>query len=344
MKTDTDINISYHASHEQFSPSELLSFSIRAKTAGFDSIHCSDHFFPWSEKQGQSGYSFAWLGAAMQAVDLPFGMVCCPAGRYHPAIVAQAIATLTEMFPQRLWVALGSGEALNESITGEIWPEKKVRNQRLFEAANIIKRLLQGETVASDGLIKVVNAKLYTRPTKVPLLIGAALTKETAAWMGSWADGLITVPQPLDKLKELIDAFRQNGGEAKPLFLKIPIAYAESEEVALNEAYQQWRNNIFQASVLGELRTVAQFDALGEMVKPEDLYAKVRISANLAQHLEWIQQDIEMGFNNIILHQVCRDQDLFIKAFGQEVLPKLKLHAEKGIGSSGAKQWSVSWP
>src|SRR5688500_5364077 len=106
--------IGYHASHEQFKPSQLLKWVRLAETSGFDVINCSDHFHPWSKRQGQSGFSFAWLGAAMQTTTLPFGVVCAPGQRYHPAIIAQAIATLCEMFPERFWVSIGSGEALNE--------------------------------------------------------------------------------------------------------------------------------------------------------------------------------------------------------------------------------------
>ncbi|HEY0067269.1 MAG TPA: LLM class flavin-dependent oxidoreductase, partial [Flavisolibacter sp.] len=108
--------IGYHASHEQFTPSELLRYAKLAEEAGFTSVNCSDHFNPWSERQGQSGFSFAWLGAAMMNSSLPFGVVCTPGYRYHPAVVAQAAATLAEMFPGRFWMSLGSGEALNERI------------------------------------------------------------------------------------------------------------------------------------------------------------------------------------------------------------------------------------
>src|SRR5688572_26360512 len=125
------VEIFYHASHEQFPPSELLQLAKMAELAGFDGVHSSDHFHPWSERQGQSGFSFSWIAAAMQATHLPFSMVCAPGQRYHPAIVAQAIATLAEMFPGRFSVELGSGEALNESITGDVWPQKEERNARL---------------------------------------------------------------------------------------------------------------------------------------------------------------------------------------------------------------------
>jgi coenzyme F420-dependent glucose-6-phosphate dehydrogenase len=131
MKTQ----IGYQASHEQFSPSALLRYAILAEKAGFECVNCSDHFHPWSEAQGESGFSFAWLGAALQATHIPFGVVCAPGQRQHPAIVAQAAATLSEMFPERFWMALGSGEVLNEQITGEKWPLKSVKEcpfKRMF--------------------------------------------------------------------------------------------------------------------------------------------------------------------------------------------------------------------
>src|SRR4051812_41227640 len=116
--------IGFHASHEQHPPSALLEYVWRAERAGFQGAMCSDHLHPWTPAQGQSGYSFAWLGAALQATALPMGTICCPAFRYHPAIVAQAAATLAEMFPGRFWLALGTGQALNEHVTGESWPPK----------------------------------------------------------------------------------------------------------------------------------------------------------------------------------------------------------------------------
>ena len=313
--------IGYQASHEQFSPSHLLQLSAMAEAAGFKAINSSDHFHPWSERQGQSGYAFSWLGAAMVNSNLPFGSVCTPGYRYHPAVVAQAIATLSQMFPQRLWVALGSGEALNESITGEKWPIKEDRNQRLFESFQIIERLLKGETVTHEGMVTVENARLYTLPEKMPLLIGAAVTKETAAWMGSWVHGLITVHRPFEELKEVVDAFRQNGGEGKPVYLKTQLSYAASDEEALNGAWDQWRTNIFHSTVLGDLTQVAQFDELGKYVQPEELKGMVRISSSIDQHIEWIRQDMQLGFDKIILHNVNREQENFIRDFGKRVLP-----------------------
>ncbi|MEI6946593.1 TIGR03885 family FMN-dependent LLM class oxidoreductase [Paraflavisolibacter sp. H34] len=316
--------IAYQASHEQFRPSELLAWAVRAEKAGFGAVNSSDHFHPWSERQGQSGYSFSWLGAAMQATSIPFGVVCAPGQRQHPAIVAQAAATLCELFPDRFWMALGSGEALNEKITGEKWPEKGERNARLLECTEVMRRLFRGETVTHSGTIKVEGARLYTLPAKAPPLIGAAVTKETAGWLGAWADGLLTVHQPLEDLKKVVDAFRKGGGAGKPLYLKVQLSYARTAEEALQGAHDQWRTNIFQGTVLGDLWKVAHFDTAAQFIRPEDMFKMVHISADPGEHLGWIRQYIDMGFEKIILHNVNRNQETFIDDFGEKVLPFLK--------------------
>src|SRR5688572_9224907 len=132
------VQIGYHASHEQFPPSQLLALVRRAEQAGFGCAKSSDHFNPWSERQGESGFAWSWLGAAMEATRLPFGIVSAAGYRYHPAVIAQAAATLEEMYPDRLWLALGSGEAINEAMTGLPWPDKADRNATLRECAEVI--------------------------------------------------------------------------------------------------------------------------------------------------------------------------------------------------------------
>ena len=121
--------VGFHASHEQAHPAELLRSVQRAEEVGFDAAMCSDHFAPWSARQGHSGFAWSWLGAAMATTSLPFGIVYAPGQRYHPAIVAQASATLAAMFPGRFWMALGTGEAVNEHITGDRWPTKPERKR-----------------------------------------------------------------------------------------------------------------------------------------------------------------------------------------------------------------------
>lgn len=318
------VQIGYHASHEQFKPSALLKAVQMAEQAGFTLVLSSDHFHPWSETQGQSGFAWSWLGAAMQATPtLSFRVVCAPGQRYHPAIIAQAVATLAEMFPDRFWLTVGSGQALNEHITGDKWLCKRDRNVRLKECVDIIRALWAGETVTHQGLVCVEEAKLYTRPETKPPIVGAAITPQTAEWLGSWADGLITISRPPEKLKAVVDAFRRGGGEGKPMILKVQLSYDEDQESACRKAHQQWRNNIFKNIVMTELQTPQQFDAAGEFIKPDELNEHVRISADLQQHIEWLQKDIELGFDELILHNVNCEQRQFIEVFGEKVLPIL---------------------
>lgn len=316
--------IGFHASHEQFPPSQLLQLAQQAKEANFDFISCSDHFFPWSKRQGQSGFAYAWLGASMQATGLPHMVVTAPGQRYHPAIVAQATATLAEMFPDRFTLTIGTGQNMNEHITGEKWPTKEERNARLLECATIIRALWAGETVRHQGLVTVENAKLYTRPQTPPLLIGAAITAETARWVGGWADGLITISRPKEQLQEVVDAFKAGGGEGKPMYLKMQFSYAATEQKAREGAFDQWRTNIFTSNVLADFSVVEQFDEAAQFVRPEDLDQFVVISADTEQHLRTIEQYEQMGFSRITLHNVNREQAYFIEMFGREVLPQLK--------------------
>jgi len=315
--------ISYHASHEQFTPSHLLQLAILAEQAGFGAINSSDHFHPWSIRQGQSGFSFAWLGAAMQATKIPFGLVCAPGQRYHPAIVAQAAATLCEMFPGRFWMSLGSGEALNENITGDKWPTKQYRNERLLESVQVIKRLLNGETVTHHGKIVVEEAKLYTLPQKLPLLIGAAVTEPTAEWMGSWADGLITVHKPMPELKKTIEAFERGGGKGKPVYVKVQLSYARDEAAAIDGAWDQWRTNILSGEILDDLWKPEQYDAAAMYVRKEDLHKMIHITTDMQFYIDLIKQYRDLGVSNIILHNVNREQQLFIEDFGEKLLPHL---------------------
>lgn len=315
--------IGYHASHEQFRPGELLGYARLAEQAGFRAAMCSDHFHPWGERQGQSGFAWSWLGAALEATALSFGVVNAPGQRYHPAIIAQAAATLADMYPGRFWVALGSGQALNEHITGGRWPSKPERNARLAEAVAVIRALWAGETVSHSGSFQVDEARLYTRPERPPLIIGAAITPETAGWVGGWADGMITIVQPPERMREVIERFRAGGGAGKPMYLQAQHSYAASEQAARAGALEQWGTNVFPSSVLTELRMPRQFDQAAAFVRPEDLDAGMRISADPARHAAWLQGDIELGFEHIFVHNVNREQEAFIEAFGARVLPSL---------------------
>lgn len=306
----------YHASHEQFPPSELLQYASLAGESGFDAIHSSDHFHPWSERQGQSGFTFSWIAAAMQATTIPFSMVCAPGQRYHPAIVAQAIATLSEMFPGRINIELGSGEAVNEMITGTGWPSKKIRNERLLACATIIRRLLNGEEVSYDGHVKVQGARLYTLPAIQPLLLCAAISSETAAWAGTWADGLLTTAgnKTADIIKKM-KAFRDNGGEGKPVYLQYAFSYSRDRAAAESGAFDQWRTNLLPANMMADLPTVKEFDAAGEKASMEEVLEAIPVFTNMKALKEKVHELSATGAERIILHNVNRLQLDFINDY-----------------------------
>ncbi len=316
--------IGFHASHEQFGPDRLLRLVRAAEEAGFDAAMCSDHWAPWSEEQGQSGHAWTWLGAALATTSLPFGVVNAPGQRYHPAVIAQATATLNVMFPNRFWIAIGSGELMNEHITGERWPAKAERNARLRECADVMRSLWAGETVTHRGHVTVSEARLWTRPARPPLLVGAAVTPETAGWVAEWADALITVAQPDDALDAVVDAFRSSGGAGKPMFLQVHLAYAPTDAEARDAAFAQWRQNTLPSSVMTDLAHPAQFTAAAAHVTPEDLGTAVRISSDVGRHVEWLARDLELGFDALYLHEVGPEQERFIEVFGREALPRLR--------------------
>jgi coenzyme F420-dependent glucose-6-phosphate dehydrogenase len=314
----------YHASHEQFAPSALLRYVRLAEQAGFTAVSSSEHLQPWSVRQGQSGFAWAWLGAAMQVTSLPFSLVCAPGQRYHPVIIAQAAATLAELFPGRFQLALGSGEALNERVLGGPWPPKAERHACLLECVDIIRALWAGETITHDGRVRVEEGRLYTRPAVPPRLFGAAITATTARWVGSWADGLLTLGGPPAAVQQTLAGFYEGGGAGKPVILQVALSYAHDETEARRGAYEQWRTNIFPSEVLAELWAPEQFEAIARYVRPEDLDASIRISADSQRHLAWLQQDLALGVSQINLHNVNRAQEAFIDEFGGRVLPALQ--------------------
>jgi coenzyme F420-dependent glucose-6-phosphate dehydrogenase len=314
------MRIGFHASHEQFTPSRLLGLAVRAERAGFAAAMCSDHFAPFSERQGQSGFAWSWLGAALQATALSFGTVSAPGYRYHPAVLAQGMATLAELFPERCWFALGSGELINERVTGAAWPPMDERRARLHRSALYIKALLRGEVVSSLQEPVLRDARLYTLPPRPPEIFGAAVSPESAALVARWADGLITVNQAPERLAEVVRAFRENGGAGKPMFLQVHVGWAPTEAEALAQAHDQWRTNVLVGPGLWDAPGPEHLDAAAAGVRPEDLRGPVRISADLARHREWLEADRALGFDTVYLHEVGSEQERFIDVFGEKVL------------------------
>lgn len=311
--------IGYHASHEQFAPSQLLRFVQLAEEAGFECIHSSDHFQPWSARQGESGFSFSWLGAALQATTLPFSVVCTAGYRYHPAMVAQAIATLAEMFPGRFHAELGSGEAINEMITASVWPPKAARNERLLQSAAVIRDLLQGKAVTFSGEVQTPPVTLHTLPSETPELFGAAISIETAAWVGGWADGLLTTADGPQATKKKIEAYQEQAGVEKPVYLQLAFSYSrQSKQKALEGAWEQWKSNMLPPGELANLCTPEQFDEATKHITMQDVAEKIIVFTDITELFELIGTYKSMAVARIFLHNINRQQEEFIEDFAGE--------------------------
>lgn len=313
----------YHASHEQYAPSELLQLVRAAEYAGFTGVLSSDHLHPWLEENGHSGYTWSWLGAALSCTAMDFGIVTAPGDRYHPTITAQAGATLAEMFPGRFWMAVGSGEALNEHVTGRPWPPKAERNARLQESAEVIRALWRGETVTHRGHIVVEEARVYSLPEEPPRLLAAAVSEETAEWAGSWADGLITTGHPREEMSQMIEAFRRGGGKGKPVRAQHGLSWAPREEDARRAALEQWRFSVLGPPRIWDIRTPAEFATATRHITEDDVTKVIRTSADLEQHAEWLAEYAEAGVDEVYCFNVGKNQREFIDAFGADVLPRI---------------------
>lgn len=315
----------YHASHEQFSPADLLAWLRHAEEAGFQAGMCSDHLFPWTSGQREGvGFAYAWLGAALQATRFDLGVVSAPGQRYHPVILAQAGATLAQMFPGRFWMAVGSGEYANEHVTGEPWPDKPVRRQRLLECVEVMRALWRGETVNHTGLVSVRNGRVYTTAEQPPALVAAAVSPQTARWAGSWADGLITVNSSLEQVREVVDAFRSGGGASRPVSLQYHLSWAPTADEAQAQAYAQWRNGALPFPLAWDPELPEDIDASLADASPDDVAAALPVGDDHGWHAERLSEylDLGLGLDRIMLHNVGANQREFIDVFADKVLPQ----------------------
>ena len=315
--------VGYHASHEQLPPSALLRAVVAAEQAGFDGAMCSDHLAPWGVRQGHSGFAWSWLGAALASTSFSLGVVNAPGQRYHPVIIAQAIATLEEMFPGRFWAVLGSGEAMNEHVTGDPWPPKDHRNARLDESLTIIRRLLAGDEVSHDGTVRVHRARVWSRPESAPPLLGAAVSAETAEWLAGRVDGLATVAQEPDALRRVVEAYRGAGGEG-PCVLQVHLSLAETDAAALALAEDQWPNGLIGPPRAWDFDQPEDFDAAVRDPDETELRKAVLVDADASALAQRIAELVGIGFDRVYLHHVGKDQETYLARAGEELLPALR--------------------
>lgn len=323
--------IGYSAALEQFHPNELLRYCQVAEQHGFHGVLAADHFQPWVPQQGHSAFVYAWMGALGATTGHTFGPgVTCPGFRYHPAVVAQAAATLAAMYPDRFWLGLGSGEALNEHVVGGVWPESLERMERLIESTEIIQRLLSGKKVRYRGKhFSMEQVRLYTLPETPPPVYIAAVGPQTVRFTGRSCDGLITPAAPHEKLRGILENFdnsaRDAGRDPATLrrFLQVHVSWADTYDEALNNAMTEWPNG-GMSFPKQDIRSPEDFAAMAKLVRPEHFEGRVLISTNLDEHRAHLQGFLDLGFDTIYVHNVGRNQEQFLQVFGAHVLPALQ--------------------
>jgi G6PDH family F420-dependent oxidoreductase len=315
------IQLGYKLMAEEHEPRALVANGRRAEEAGFAFAAISDHFFPWLEVQGHSPFAWSVLGALAQATRRIGLMtaVTCPSFRYHPAIVAQAAATVALLADGRFTLGLGSGERLNEHVIGAGWPDVSVRQEQLREALEIIGLLFEGGTHSYRGAwYALEDARLYDLPEPAPPIALAAGGPRAARLAAECANGLITT----EPRRELVDAFAEAGGEG-PRYAEVSLCWAPREEQAREVAHRYARWSGLGWNVLPELPDPPAFEAASRSVRPEDLDESVALGPDVERHVERIRPYVEAGFDHLVLVQIGPEQQGFFDFFERELGPAL---------------------
>ncbi len=330
----SDLTVGYAAMLEQFHPTEAVALTALAEEHGFSGCMAADHFQPWVPQQGHASFVWNVLTAVGERTTGDMGPgVTCPSFRFHPAMVAQAAATLEAMYPGRSWLGVGAGEALNEHVIGGYWPEAGERSARMFEAIEIIKKLfdasIAGKDVKHKGTyFQMESARLWTMPEVAPPVLVATAGPINAKKTGKFADGIITVGAPLEKIGGLFAKFEEGAREAgkdpdtMPKVLQLHLSWAPTDEEALTNAMVEWPNGGMKFPK-ADIRSPFEFEQMAKLVRAEDFEGRMVISSDPEEHRAYIQRFVDLGFDRVYLHNVGRNQAEWIEVFGREVLPKL---------------------
>ena len=320
----------HFCSHEQFPPGDLLRQAVEAEEAGFDGLACSDHLQPWWEP-GESGHAWVWLGAAAQATGrVPIGSGVTPPGpRYHPVLIAQAWATLEQMFPGRPYLGFGSGESLNESPLGEPWPSVGKQIERMEEALELIHRLFDGERIDHRGAHFAADAAiLHTRPARRPPIYVSAFGPQAAAVAGRWGDGLWTLADP-EQAPETIDAYRgaceDAGRKPGEVLLQSGFSWAPDDDAAL-EGARMWKGAQPEEFYKDDWHDPRAMYEEGErQVSDDDLRESFIVSSDPAEHAERVREVERLGATIVVLtNNSGADPHGAIRVYGEQVLPALR--------------------
>jgi coenzyme F420-dependent glucose-6-phosphate dehydrogenase len=327
------LRLGWKAGTEQYPPGELLDYAIAAEEAGFDSVGASDHFHPWAEK-GQASFVWSWLGAAAaktKTIILGTG-VTCPILRYHPAVIAQAAATVACLAPKRFFLGVGTGEALNEYSAVGQWSDYKIRQSQLAEAIELIRALWAGEKVTHRGAYyQTRQAKLYTLPRDpIPLYI-STMVPNSARFAGAYGDGLITVggeePETYGQIFKNFEAGAAAANRDRspmPRVIELGAAYTEDERKAIQCRLAYWAGTYVPALFTQKIYTPQMSEQNGQVVGADIVKQSVCISADPEDHIRLARKYIDLGFDHLIFHSAGPDQRRFIESYGKHVLPQLR--------------------
>ena len=321
----------FAASGEEFPPSQMLEQARAAEEAGFDGLGTSDHFAPWFP-DGQASQAWVYLGALGQATSKPIGTGVTPViHHYHPGLIAQAFMSLEEMYPGRVWLGVGSGEALNEVPLGLDWPEPREKLERFDRGLEAIERLWNGETVTMDGgWFRLKEAKLYTRAASRPRMYVSAFGPQAAAIAGRYGQGLWTLGDP-EAAPEIIEAYREacskSGKEEGEIILQSGIAWAESEGAAIAGA-RKWRPTQMGAVFLDDIHDPEEMQHMADDQVSDEEFAKEGfiVGSDPDEAVERIRQIQAVGATVVCL-QLIGDADPLgtIRTYGERVLPALRV-------------------
>ncbi len=322
--------IGYAAMLEQFHPGDVVRYCALAEAAGFSGVMAADHFQPWVPAQGQAAFVWNVLTAVAEHTTGDLGPgVTCPSFRMHPAVVAQASATLAAMYPDRHWLGLGSGEALNEHVFGGYWPEVAQRIAMMFEAIEVIQKLFTGKEVKHSGrYFRMETTRLWTMPATPPPIYVATAGPITARRTGALCDGIVTVGAPLEKIAGVFAKFDEGARSAGkdpatlPKIMQLHLSWASTDEEALANAMTEWPNGGMKFPKQ-DIRSPQDFAAIAGLVRPADFAGRLLISADPDAHRAEIQRYLDLGIDRLYLHNVGRNQQEWIEVFGAQVLPKL---------------------